>query len=56
MIMDGHPLVKADVTYPPSIIATRIRLAVMAQRTVGISVSIDVIVFACSTVLPLFVK
>ncbi|TYB81566.1 MAG: substrate-binding domain-containing protein [Kosmotoga sp.] len=28
MIMEGHPLVKADVTYPPSMIASGISLAV----------------------------
>ena len=27
-VMDGDPLVKADVTYPPSMIATGISLAV----------------------------
>jgi ribose transport system substrate-binding protein len=28
MIMDGHPQVRADVTYPPSMIASGITLAV----------------------------
>lgn len=31
-VMDGDPLVKADVTYPPSMIATGISLAVKAMR------------------------
>jgi len=30
--MDGDPLVRADVTYPPSMIATGISLAVMSLR------------------------
>ncbi len=32
MIMDGDPLVRANVTYPPSMIATGISMAVMALR------------------------
>jgi len=32
MIIDGDPLVRADVTYPPSMIATGISMAVMALR------------------------
>jgi len=32
MVMDGDPLVRADVTYPPSMIATGISLAVMSLR------------------------
>jgi ribose transport system substrate-binding protein len=32
MIMDGDPLVRADVTYPPSMIATGISCAVMGLR------------------------
>ena len=32
MVMDGDPLVRADVTYPPSMIATGISMAVMAMR------------------------
>jgi len=32
MIMDGNPLVRANVTYPPSMIATGISMAVMALR------------------------
>jgi len=32
MIMEGHPLVKADVTYPPSMIATGISLGVKAVQ------------------------
>jgi ribose transport system substrate-binding protein len=32
MIMDGDPLVKADVTYPPSMIGTGISAAVMSLR------------------------
>jgi ribose transport system substrate-binding protein len=28
MVMEGHPLVRADVTYPPSMVATAISLAV----------------------------
>ena len=32
MIMDGDPLVRADVTYPPSMIATGISMAVMQLR------------------------
>lgn len=32
MIMDGNPLVRADVTYPPSMIATGISCAVMSLR------------------------
>jgi ribose transport system substrate-binding protein len=32
MVMDGNPLVKADVTYPPSMIATGISAAVMSLR------------------------
>lgn len=32
MIIDGNPLVRADVTYPPSMIATGISMAVMAMR------------------------
>jgi ribose transport system substrate-binding protein len=31
-VMDNDPLVKADVTYPPSMIATGISMAVMAMR------------------------
>jgi len=32
MLIDGHPLVKANVTYPPSMIATGISMAVMSLR------------------------
>ncbi|MDI7247221.1 MAG: ABC transporter substrate-binding protein [Bacillota bacterium] len=32
MIIDGDPLVRADVTYPPSMIATGVSMAVMALR------------------------
>ncbi|HHR85450.1 MAG TPA: ribose ABC transporter substrate-binding protein, partial [Candidatus Acetothermia bacterium] len=32
MVMDGDPLVQADVTYPPSMIATGISAAVMSMR------------------------
>jgi ribose transport system substrate-binding protein len=32
MIIDGDPLVRADVTYPPSMIATGISMAVKAMR------------------------
>ena len=32
MVMDGDPLVQADVTYPPSMIGTGISMAVMALR------------------------
>lgn len=32
MVMDGNPLVKADVTYPPSMVATGISMAVMSLR------------------------
>ncbi len=32
MVMEDHPLVKADVTYPPSMIATGISMAVMSLR------------------------
>ena len=32
MVKDGDPLVKADVTYPPSMIATGISAAIMAMR------------------------
>ncbi len=32
MVMDGDPLVRANVTYPPSMIATGISMAVMALR------------------------
>ena len=31
-VMDGDPLVKADVTYPPSMIATGVSLAVKAMQ------------------------
>lgn len=34
MVMDGDPLVRADVTYPPSMIATSISLAVKGLRGV----------------------
>lgn len=36
-IMDGDPLVKADVTYPPSMIATGISLAVQAMKASPLS-------------------
>ncbi|PIE32877.1 ribose ABC transporter substrate-binding protein [candidate division KSB3 bacterium] len=32
MVMDGDPLVRADVTYPPSMVATSISLAVQGLR------------------------
>jgi len=32
MVMDGDPLVQADVTYPPSMVATGISAAVMSLR------------------------
>lgn len=32
MIMDGHPLIEVDFTYPPNMIATAINLAVMALK------------------------
>ncbi len=32
MVMDGDPLVRADVTYPPSMVATAISLAVQGLR------------------------
>ena len=32
MILDGDPLVRADVTYPPSMIATGISLGVMGVK------------------------
>jgi ribose transport system substrate-binding protein len=34
MVMDGDPLVRADVTYPPSMIATAISLAVKGIRNI----------------------
>jgi ribose transport system substrate-binding protein len=36
-VMDGDPLVKADVTYPPSMIATGVSLAVQAMRNQPLS-------------------
>ena len=32
MIMDGDPLIQADVTYPPSMVATAVSMAVMGLR------------------------
>ncbi|WP_448517763.1 substrate-binding domain-containing protein [Pseudothermotoga sp.] len=32
MIMDGHPLIEVDFTYPPNMIATAINLAVMGLK------------------------
>lgn len=32
MVMDGNPLVKADVTYPPSMVASGVSAAVMSLR------------------------
>jgi ribose transport system substrate-binding protein len=32
MVMDGDPLVRADVTYPPSMVATAISLAINGVR------------------------
>jgi len=32
MVMDGNPLVRADVTCPPSMIATGISLVIIALR------------------------
>jgi ribose transport system substrate-binding protein len=32
MIIDGNPLVKADVTYPPSMVASGVSIAVMSLR------------------------
>lgn len=32
MVMDGDPLVRADVTYPPSMVATAISMAAMSLR------------------------
>jgi ribose transport system substrate-binding protein len=32
MVMDGNKLVRADVTYPPSMVATGISMAVMSLR------------------------
>ena len=37
MVMDGDPLVQADVTYPPSMVATAISLAVQGLREVPLS-------------------
>ncbi len=37
MVMDGDPLVRADVTYPPSMVATAISLAVQGIRNVPLS-------------------
>jgi ribose transport system substrate-binding protein len=36
-VMDGDPLVKADVTYPPSMVATGISLAAQAVRNTPLS-------------------
>ena len=35
-VMDGDPLVKADVTYPPSMIATGISLGVLGAQDKGL--------------------
>ena len=32
MVMDGDPLVRGDVTYPPSMVATAISMAAMSMR------------------------